>query len=552
MVVRPALHAVQKIRRRLRIPPQRPVHHRHQLRARDRLVGAEGTVRVALDPAEGRDLRDGRSRPMAAGIAEGGRAVRLARELRQHRGQLAAGDRVVRAEIAVCTVRDDARAVQRGDIDIVPLVHAHVAEARHAAVVRRARLLAHQAEEDRRGLDAGDIALRLDRAVRIAVDVGEMLRRVQRRMYAAEVVQRRQQRQDVVDQRARVAPLRSQREIRLDRGGKIIACAVFCPALEAIAHAGRIARPRDGIAVAHGLRAAARAAVRIEAHHVAVEVIAHRQHQIDRLVVHKRWFHDLAAQLAARCIHAVMRAIVLRRRGHGRAARGIEEFALSVRLIIRPVRELPDVPHLIEHLRLKIGRPVRPAGIERQVIGDRRAEIERLRILGIVLLDGVPAREHKFSMFVRRLRRNGRRAARLRAVTDSLRIDRRAVAAVQVEADRVQRRPLGRERQILCADDILALLLGQRRLVVIDLPAVEFIALARHGRQRHRLVRDVVPRRGHLLLCAVSIELHFVGRDDTVQMVADAAPIIDVSIQALIAVMVAIPIFELIPVDQIQ
>mgnify|MGYP007013211759 CR=1 FL=1 len=181
-VVLPGLHAGEEGARGLRGAAGGAVDHGHELGAGDGLIGAEGAVGVAVDPAEICGQGDGVRGPVARGdVREVDRGGLLLGELRQHGGELGAGDGVIGAEIAGAAVGDDAGVVEGGDVGVIPLGGIDVAEAGGSGIVQAAGVGVHEAEEDSRDLGPGDAARGLDRPVGIALHVGEVVTRVELR-----------------------------------------------------------------------------------------------------------------------------------------------------------------------------------------------------------------------------------------------------------------------------------------------------------------------------------------------------------------------------------
>ena len=179
-VVLPGLHAGEEGARGLRGAAGGAVDHGHELSAGDGLIGAEGAVGVAVDPAEIRGQGDGVRGPVARGdVREVDRGGLLLGELRQHGGELGAGDGVIGAEIAGAAVGDDAGVVEGGDVGVIPLGGIDVAETGGGRIVQAAGVGVHEAEEDGRDLGPGDAARGLDRPVRIALHIGEVIARVE-------------------------------------------------------------------------------------------------------------------------------------------------------------------------------------------------------------------------------------------------------------------------------------------------------------------------------------------------------------------------------------
>ena len=179
-VVLPGLHAGEEGARGLRGAAGSAVDHGHELGAGDGLIGAEGAVGVAVDPAEICGQGDGVRGPVARGdVREVDRGGLLLGELRQHGGELGAGDGVIGAEIAGAAVGDDAGVIEGGDVGVIPLGGVDVAEAGGGGVVQAAGVGVHEAEEDGRDLGPGDAARGLDRPVGIALHIGEMIARVE-------------------------------------------------------------------------------------------------------------------------------------------------------------------------------------------------------------------------------------------------------------------------------------------------------------------------------------------------------------------------------------
>ena len=158
------------------------VDHGHGLGARDVLLRLEAAVRIAGDPAVARGQLDISLCPVAGDVVEAILAlVELGKE-RDNLGHLGAGDGCVRTERAVGITADDARIAEGGDRVVEPVASVHVAVSvrRHPELV--AAVVGQQAEEDRRGLGAGDVAAGSNHAVRITHNVGVVVVSVQRRL----------------------------------------------------------------------------------------------------------------------------------------------------------------------------------------------------------------------------------------------------------------------------------------------------------------------------------------------------------------------------------
>ena len=90
-------------------------------------------------------------------------------------GQLSTGDRRVGAEGAVRIAADDAHVGERGNRVVVPFVERDVGIIVRLRPVLRPHGIAQEAEEDRRDLGAGDVALRMDVAVGVALSLIHIL-----------------------------------------------------------------------------------------------------------------------------------------------------------------------------------------------------------------------------------------------------------------------------------------------------------------------------------------------------------------------------------------
>ena len=119
--------------------------------------------------AEGRRAAAARGQPALIRNGEAG----------EDGGHLGAGDRSVRPEGAVGVALEHAGRCQRGDGPRIPAAERHVGEAGAERGIARAALLRQQPIEDHGRLGAGDLRVRAERAVRIALDVGAVIRVVQ-------------------------------------------------------------------------------------------------------------------------------------------------------------------------------------------------------------------------------------------------------------------------------------------------------------------------------------------------------------------------------------
>ena len=155
------------------------VDHRGGLSTGDVALGAERAVGIARDPAVARGEPDVRLRPVARDVREAALALVELGEQRDDLCHLRARDGRVGAERAVGIAVHDAGLRHGGNRGVIPRVRRHVGISVGLGQVRAAALLRQQAEEDGRRLGAGDLAVRLHRAVRITDDVGEVVVRVQ-------------------------------------------------------------------------------------------------------------------------------------------------------------------------------------------------------------------------------------------------------------------------------------------------------------------------------------------------------------------------------------
>ena len=114
---------------------------------------------VLIAPERGRDIGE-----LHAALFQG-------EEAGGHRAEFCAGDGLGRLERAVGVAGDDALGRQRLDRSLIPLARRDVGE----LDVLRHRLIEEETIEDRRGLGAGEVAVRLERAVGIARDVREVV-----------------------------------------------------------------------------------------------------------------------------------------------------------------------------------------------------------------------------------------------------------------------------------------------------------------------------------------------------------------------------------------
>ena len=155
------------------------VDHRGGLGTGDVALGAERAVGIARDPAVARGELDIRLRPVARDVREAALALVELGEQRDDLCHLRARDGRVGAERAVGIAVHDAGLRHGGNRGVIPRIRRHVGISVGLGQVRAAALLRQQAEEDGRRLGAGDLAVRLHRAVGITDDVGEVVVRVQ-------------------------------------------------------------------------------------------------------------------------------------------------------------------------------------------------------------------------------------------------------------------------------------------------------------------------------------------------------------------------------------
>ena len=155
------------------------VDHRGGLGTGDVALWAERAVGIARDPAVARGEPDVRLRPVARDVREAALALVELGEQRDDLCHLRARDGRVGAERTVGIAVHDTGLRHGGNRGVIPRVKRHVGISVGLGQVRAAALLRQQAEEDGRRLGAGDLAIRLHRAVRITDDVGEVVVRVQ-------------------------------------------------------------------------------------------------------------------------------------------------------------------------------------------------------------------------------------------------------------------------------------------------------------------------------------------------------------------------------------
>lgn len=179
-VVGPLVHVVKQILFRLGRTVQDAVDERHGLGAGDVAVGTEGVVGIALDPAVVVGLGDLADGSVTGDVCKAGLAVAGGLiEAGGDGGKLGAGDGLVRAEGSVGIALDDAKRGHGGDGVIEPGAAGNVAEVVGLREVPVADVVLEQAEEDSGDLGTGDLAARLDGAIGIADDVGEVVVRIQ-------------------------------------------------------------------------------------------------------------------------------------------------------------------------------------------------------------------------------------------------------------------------------------------------------------------------------------------------------------------------------------
>ena len=183
-VVAPGLHAGQQIVCRLRRAAQCAVDHRHHFGAGDRCVGTERAVGIAVDPAHLCADSDFIRCPVSCrDIVEGVCSALDVRKLRQHCSKLCARDCLIRTELAVRSGVDDHVGIfKRCNVEVEPVAAGNIAERASGRFIRLDTICIHDAIEDCSHFCARHIAGGLYRAVRIAVDEGEVVIRVERKL----------------------------------------------------------------------------------------------------------------------------------------------------------------------------------------------------------------------------------------------------------------------------------------------------------------------------------------------------------------------------------
>ena len=206
------------------------------LGACDPVFRFERAVGIALNQTAVLCCGDVRGEPVGrlhiSEVAVDGGAVCL-REAHGDLGEFRARDRCVRTEGAVGVTAEDAHMTERGNGVVVPLVGAHVGEVILGRPVPLAGIVGQQAEEDRCDLRTGDPAVRADRTVLIADDIGHMVVLVQGRNCIG-------RNDDVVRERNILFPLGNQRDVCCYLSVEIIRLAIQGPALKGITRTGRL------------------------------------------------------------------------------------------------------------------------------------------------------------------------------------------------------------------------------------------------------------------------------------------------------------------------
>ena len=185
-IVRPGLHAAQEV---ILVggAAEHVVHERRSLRTGDVVFGLEAAVVVAVDDAELGCVVDILSCPggrdvgiRVAVVGLRGLVIEAGRDGRE----LCAGDRCVRLESLVGVTGNDACVREGADRVVVPCGGVNVGQIAALLEDLLARVVGEQAIEDGRDFGSGDVAGRADRAVSIAVDIGEVVGLVEDRCAA--------------------------------------------------------------------------------------------------------------------------------------------------------------------------------------------------------------------------------------------------------------------------------------------------------------------------------------------------------------------------------
>ena len=170
------VQAAEQIRGGLRRAVQNAVEDGDCFGAGDVLVGRVGRA-IAVDPAKLIGSGDIVCRPVALDIGEVrvGVPIGIAIAAGDHRGNLRAGDRIARTEIAVRATVDDAELRHGGHSRVVPCLGRNILEGVIGGGVGLAGRIRQEAVEDGSRLGAGDGRVGLERAVGITLDIGVVI-----------------------------------------------------------------------------------------------------------------------------------------------------------------------------------------------------------------------------------------------------------------------------------------------------------------------------------------------------------------------------------------
>ena len=183
-IIRPLDHAVEQIAAVLGQTVEYAVNKRHSLCTGDILVRTERTIRIAIDPALVCGDTDLILCPVRCDIRElRGHNHILIDETIDDCDKFSTGDRRIRRERAIVMTLYNAHRGQRGDSMVKPLTARHIGQAVGLGGICGADFLGQQTEEDGCHFCAGDVAVRLNVAVRVADNVRKVVVTVQTGRY---------------------------------------------------------------------------------------------------------------------------------------------------------------------------------------------------------------------------------------------------------------------------------------------------------------------------------------------------------------------------------
>lgn len=183
-IIRPLDHAVEQSAAVLGQTVEYAVDKRHRLCVSDILIRTERTIRIAVDPTLVCGDTDLILCPVGCDIREfRGRIRVLIVEASGDCGKFRTGDRRIRRERAIVMTLYNAHRGQRGDGVVEPLTACHIGQAVGLGGICGADFLGQQTEEDGCHFCAGDIAIRLDVAVRVTDNVRKVIVTVQTGRY---------------------------------------------------------------------------------------------------------------------------------------------------------------------------------------------------------------------------------------------------------------------------------------------------------------------------------------------------------------------------------